>query len=141
MSPDLDLYWLNEALNLARRCPPSTSAFSVGAIVVDSNDVEISRGFSRELDASVHAEESALAKVTDLDRLHGATLYSTLEPCNERRSRPTPCARLIIQAGIQRVVFAWREPSTYVAVPSGVRFLLEAGVEVIERPDLGPPNL
>lgn len=141
MSPDLDLYWLNEALKLAKMCPPSNTAFSVGAIVVDSSNLEISRGYSREDDATVHAEESALAKVTNLNRLRGATLYSTLEPCNERRSRPTPCAKLIVHAGIQRVVFAWREPSTYVAVPSGVRFLLEAGVEVVERPDLGPPNL
>jgi len=43
-----DRWWLEAAIDLSRKCPPSASAFSVGAIVVDADGVEIARGFSRE---------------------------------------------------------------------------------------------
>jgi diaminohydroxyphosphoribosylaminopyrimidine deaminase/5-amino-6-(5-phosphoribosylamino)uracil reductase len=68
------------AIELARLCPPKESAYSVGAVIVDEHGNEISRGFSRETDEHVHAEESALAKLADDDpRLKKATIYSTLE--------------------------------------------------------------
>lgn len=51
------------AIELAYRCPPSPGAFSVGAVIVDENGAEISRGYSRETDSQVHAEESALAGI------------------------------------------------------------------------------
>ena len=43
--------------------PPSTTAFSVGAVIVDAAGEEIAWGYSRETDDHVHAEESALAKL------------------------------------------------------------------------------
>ena len=52
------------AVSLAWECPPSDSAFSVGAVIVDSGGTELSRGFSREgSDPTVHAEEAALGKL------------------------------------------------------------------------------
>lgn len=122
------------AIEQARLCPPAASAFSVGAVIVDADGNEVSRGYSRETDAKVHAEESALAKVGDSEcpRLAGATIYSTLEPCSERASRPLSCTRLIIEAGIPRVVLAWREPSLFVADCQGAEMLERAGVEVVE---------
>src|SRR5689334_5999801 len=112
-----DRQWLMAAIELARKCPPSTTAFSVGAIVVDREGRELSRGYSRETDPHVHAEEAALAKLNMMNGadLTGATIYTTLEPCSERRSRPRTCTQLIIEAGIPRVVIAWREPSLFVA--------------------------
>ncbi len=48
------------AVSLARQCPPSDTAFSVGAVIVDAEGAELSRGFSREGgDPVVHAEEAA----------------------------------------------------------------------------------
>ena len=48
----------------------------------------------------LHAESNAISKCAKwLSSTENATLYVTLSPCNE-------CAKLIIQAGIKRVVFA-----------------------------------
>jgi diaminohydroxyphosphoribosylaminopyrimidine deaminase/5-amino-6-(5-phosphoribosylamino)uracil reductase len=128
-----DYRWMRLAIELAYQCPPSPDAFSVGAVIVDENGEEISRGYSRETDSHVHAEESALAKLASGDpRLTTATIYSTLEPCSQRKSRPRTCAQLILAAGITRVVMAWREPSLFVADCQGYELLANAGVTVLE---------
>ncbi|MEU5773407.1 hypothetical protein ABZ819_08915 [Streptomyces venezuelae] len=133
----VDFLRLTEAARLARACPQSPGAFSVGAIVFDAAGVEISRGYSRESDPVVHAEESALAKLNPEDeRLRGATLYSSLEPCSIRASRPRSCTQVILDSGISRVVFAWREPDTFVADCRGRHLLKERDVEVVEIPEL-----
>ncbi|KOU85548.1 dCMP deaminase [Streptomyces sp. XY593] len=132
-----DVTWMERAIELSRKCPPAEGAFSVGAIIVGADGGELARGYSRETDAHVHAEESALAKLpTDDPRLAGATLYSTLEPCSERKSRPLTCTQLILRSPIRRVVIAWREPSLLVADCIGVEVLRESGFDVFELPDL-----
>ncbi|MBC6460460.1 dCMP deaminase [Actinomadura sp. HBU206391] len=141
-----DRRWLELACDLARLCPPSDTAFSVGAVIVGADGREIARGHSREADPHAHAEESALAKVTTgreppdpgaaaLLRAPGTTVYSSLEPCGQRMSRRLTCTDLIIAAGISRVVFAWREPSVFVE-GKGVELLGAMGVEVVQIPDL-----
>lgn len=132
----VDRHWLARTIELSHRCPPSTTAFSVGAVIVDAAGEEIAWGYSRETDDLVHAEESALAKLAGDDpRLAGATIYTSMEPCSRRKSRPRACSRLILDAGIPRVVFAYREPSTFV-VGEGAEELTTAGVTVVEYPDL-----
>jgi diaminohydroxyphosphoribosylaminopyrimidine deaminase/5-amino-6-(5-phosphoribosylamino)uracil reductase len=134
---DEDRRWMSLAIELARRCKPAEGAYSVGAVVVDEHGREMARGYSRETDASVHAEEAALAKLPAGDpRLPRATLYSTLEPCARRRSRPRTCTELILAAGIRRVVIAWREPDLFVAGAQGVELLERAGVSVVELAEL-----
>jgi diaminohydroxyphosphoribosylaminopyrimidine deaminase / 5-amino-6-(5-phosphoribosylamino)uracil reductase len=125
------------AVSLARQCPPSDTAFSVGAVIVDADGVELSRGFSREGgDPVAHAEEAALAKLAPgAARLAGATIYSTLEPCSHRTSRPRSCTELIIAAGLRRVVIAWREPALFVADAQGYELLTGAGISVTELPE------
>ncbi len=138
--------WMRLAVSLAWDCPPSETAFSVGAVVVDATGTELSRGSSREGgDRLVHAEEAALGKITPGDpRLTGATMYSTLEPCSQRTSRLRTCTELIIAAGLARVVIAWREPALFVADCQGVELLAQAGVTVTELPefaaDAAAPN-
>ena len=133
---DQDREWLSTAVDLAWRCPPSDRAFNVGAVLVDADDRELARGWSRDTDEHVHAEESALLRLgLDNPRLTGATIYSSLEPCSVRKSRPRSCTELIIAAGIARVVFAWREPSLLVADCQGAELLAEAGIEVVELPE------
>jgi pyrimidine deaminase RibD-like protein len=124
------------AVSLAWQCPPSDTAFSVGAVIVDADGAELSRGFSREGgDPEVHAEEAALGKLSPGDpRLAGATIYSTLEPCSQRKSRPRTCTELIIAAGLRRVVIAWREPALFVADAQGYELLSCAGLTVTELP-------
>lgn len=130
--------WLREAIELSRRCPPSERAFSVGAVVVGTDGTVLATGHSREGDPHDHAEEAALAKLDrDDPRLRGATLYSSLEPCGARASRPVTCARLIAESPIASVVFAWREPPLFVTGgPSGADQLRAAGVAVTELPEL-----
>ncbi|MEU0108672.1 MULTISPECIES: dihydrofolate reductase family protein [unclassified Streptomyces] len=132
-----DHHWLARACALAAECPPSDTAFSVGAVVVAADGTELARGHSREGgDPVVHAEEAALAKIDPADgRLPGATVYSSLEPCARRASRPAPCARLILDAGVRRVVTAWREPDTFVAAADGSGVLAAGGVEVVVLPE------
>ncbi|MGY0489212.1 dihydrofolate reductase family protein [Streptomyces sp. WG-D5] len=133
-----DRHWLRLACELAADCPPSRTAFSVGAVVVAEDGTELARGHSREGgDPVVHAEEAALAKLAGDDpRLAAATVYSSLEPCARRASRPKPCARLIVEAGVRRVVTAWREPDTFVPGADGIGVLASAGVAVVEVPEL-----
>ncbi|MEW2136233.1 dCMP deaminase [Streptomyces sp. NPDC005409] len=132
-----DVTWMERAIELSRKCPPAEGAFSVGAIIVGADGTELTNGYSRETDAHVHAEESALAKLpADDPRLAGATLYSTLEPCSERKSRPLTCTQLILRSPIRRVVIAWREPSLLVADCVGVETLQGHGTQVIELSSL-----
>ncbi|MEU5593962.1 dihydrofolate reductase family protein [Streptomyces sp. NPDC020298] len=132
-----DRHWLRIACELAALCPPSGTAFSVGAVVVAADGTELARGHSREGDDPVvHAEEAALAKIRSGDpRLAGATVYSSLEPCARRASRPAPCARLILDTGIRRVVTAWREPDTFVTGADGSGLLAAGGVDVVVLPE------
>jgi diaminohydroxyphosphoribosylaminopyrimidine deaminase / 5-amino-6-(5-phosphoribosylamino)uracil reductase len=140
---DADHYWLRAAIELSAKCTPSAAAFSVGAVLVGADGSVLSDGYSRELDSADHAEEVALAKI-GLPRpgwppaatgLAGATLYSSLEPCATRTSRPTPCADLIIASGVGRVVIAWREPPIFVPGGGALR-LRAAGIAVVALPEL-----
>ena len=62
MTDHEDRYWLEKAIDLSRSCPPSETAFSVGAIIVDARQI-ISTGYSRETDPHDHAEEVAISKL------------------------------------------------------------------------------
>ena len=142
--PEADRRWLLEAISLSRRCPPSPTAYSVGAVLVAADGSVLSTGYSRETAPEDHAEEVALAKVGlpaaavaagAVSELTAATLYSSLEPCAIRASRPVPCADLIIASGIGRVVIAWIEPPV-LAPGGGAARLRAAGVSVVDVPEL-----
>lgn len=130
-----DWEWLRQAIKLSRCCPPSASAFCVGAVIVAADGDIIATGFSRQHAPHDHAEEGALAAVDPGDlRLSAATLYSSLEPCRFRASRPRPCVELIIAAGLRRVVIAWLEPPVF-AQGGGAGLLRSSGVTVVEIPE------
>jgi len=135
-----DHRFLRWAVELARLCPPSDSAFSVGAVVVGEDGEVLSTGFSREQEDHDHAEEVALRKLArgrlgPDPRLRHATIYSSLVPCGARASRPVTCVQHILAAGIPRVVFAWREPRLFTD-GEGAEQLRAAGVAVTEVPGL-----
>jgi riboflavin-specific deaminase-like protein len=123
------------AVELSRLSPPSASAFSVGAVIVDQDGHVLSTGFSREQEEHDHAEEVALRKLGPDPRLRHATIYSSLVPCGARASRPVTCVQHILAAQIPRVVFAWNEPPVFTA-GDGAGQLRAAGVEVAELPGL-----
>jgi pyrimidine deaminase RibD-like protein len=135
---DADRQWLLEAIELSRQCPPTDTAYCVGAIIVAADGTELADGYSRETDPHVHAEEAALAKINNQGRvLEAATIYTSMEPCSIRKSRPQTCTQLILDAGIGRVIFALREPPLF-ADCQGATLLSACGVEIIEINDLGP---
>ncbi|MBT0773270.1 hypothetical protein KIH74_30275 [Kineosporia sp. J2-2] len=135
MTQSGDRYWLEAAVEVSRRSPPSPTHYAVGAAVVSAGGALLADGFTGETDPAYHAEEAALAKLTGGQDLPGATIYTSMEPCTVRRSRPVPCTQLILDAGIGRVVLALREPSLF-ADCVGVQTLTAAGVEVVELPEL-----
>jgi diaminohydroxyphosphoribosylaminopyrimidine deaminase/5-amino-6-(5-phosphoribosylamino)uracil reductase len=127
---------LTQTIRLSRRCPPSDTAFSVGALIVAADGTVLAEGYSRQHDPKDHAEEAAIAALgARWSAPPGTTIYSSLEPCSARASRPRTCTELILAAGIGRVVFAWREPSIFVDC-EGAELLRAAGVEVLEVPEL-----
>ena len=136
-----DHRFLRWAVELSRLCPPSDSAFSVGAVIVGEDGEVLATGFSREQEDHDHAEEVALRKLalgklgSSDPRLRHATLYSSLVPCGARASRPVTCVQHIVAAGIPRVVFAWREPRLFTD-GEGAEQLRAAGVAVTEVPAL-----
>jgi pyrimidine deaminase RibD-like protein len=132
---EADRRWLAQAVELASRCPPSSTAFSVGAVVVSAAGEVLGTGYSRERDPRDHAEEVALDRAGSQAGLPGTTIYSSLEPCRSRASRPVPCAELIVAAGLRRVVIAWLEPPL-LAPGGGAEWLRAAGLTVIEVPEL-----
>ena len=74
----------------------------------------------------LHAEANAITKLArSSNNSDGATLYVTASPCIE-------CSRLIIQAGIKRVVYG-----EHYRLEDGIRLLRRAGIEVIY---LNPDN-
>jgi dCMP deaminase len=73
----------------------------------------------------LHAEANAITKVARSNNSSdGSTLYVTASPCVE-------CAKLIIQAGIRRVVF-----NELYRITDGIDLLQRAGVECIHLSDL-----
>jgi 5-amino-6-(5-phosphoribosylamino)uracil reductase len=126
-----DHRFLRWAVELSRLCPPSDTAFSVGAVVVAQDGEVLSTGFSREQEDHDHAEEVALRKLGRDPRLRHATIYSSLVPCSARASRPLTCVQHILAAGLPRVVYAWREPPLF-AKGDGADQLRAAGVSVTE---------
>jgi dCMP deaminase len=107
----------------------------VGAIIVKDNAI-ISDGFNGtpagfdnccETDEGdthwyvLHAEANAILKVAkSTNNCAGATLYLTLSPCKD-------CSKLILQAGITRLVYMNHYRDTV-----GVDFLVSAGIEVVQ---------
>jgi riboflavin-specific deaminase-like protein len=130
-----DHRFLRSAIELSRLCPPSATAFSVGAVIVAEDGEVLATGFSREQEDHDHAEEVALRKLGPDPRLRHATVYSSLVPCGARSSRPLTCVQHIVAAGIPRVVFAWREPRLFTD-GEGAEQLRAAGVAITEVPGL-----
>ncbi|HTV92180.1 MAG TPA: deaminase [Verrucomicrobiae bacterium] len=129
---------LRDAIALSRIARPSTSAYSVGAIIAAQDGLMIADGYSRERGSQSHAEQVAIEKALEAGAdLRGSTLYTSLEPCSVRGSGLLPCAARIIDAGIPRVVFALREPRVFVE-GHGTEVLAAAGVEVIEMSSEAP---
>ena len=121
--------YMRRALQLARLGAGHTSPNPmVGAVIVAPDGAIIGEGWHRKC-GEAHAEVNAVASVKDASLLRDCTIYVTLEPCSHYGKTP-PCANLLIERGIPRVVVGCLDPFPAVA-GRGVNMLREAGVEVV----------
>ncbi len=130
MPLDLDAA-MDRALALASRGAGAVSPNPmVGAVLLGPDGETWGEGWHRRY-GGPHAEVWAVrdADARGLgDRLGEATLVVTLEPCSHHGKTP-PCADLVVDRGIRRVVVAQEDPFPAVA-GRGLRRMREAGVEV-----------
>jgi len=106
----------------------------VGAVLVVGESEEdariIGEGWHRQF-GGPHAEVNCFAsvKAEDEELLSESTLFVCLEPCSHFGKTP-PCADLIIQKGVKRVVVGMMDPNPQVA-GRGIARLREHGIEVV----------
>ena len=98
----------------------------VGAVIVH-NDRIIGEGYHIRC-GEAHAEVNAIRSVKDESLLKESTIYVSLEPCSHYGKTP-PCADLIINKGIPRVVVGCMDPFSLVA-GRGIQKMRDAGIEV-----------
>ncbi|MBD3271514.1 MAG: tRNA adenosine(34) deaminase TadA [Elusimicrobia bacterium] len=104
-----DARFMTEALIEARKALKNNEV-PVGAVVVKNNRI-IARAYNQNIrfnDPSAHAEIIALKKTgkhLKNHRLHGCTVYVTIEPC-------VMCAGAMVHARIKKVVFGAYDPKT-----------------------------
>ena len=121
--------YMKECFELALKGQGSTSPNPmVGCIVLNSRGEVISKGFHAKCGGN-HAERDALLKI-DKNSAKEGTLIVNLEPCSHYGKTP-PCADLIIEYGIKKVVIAMRDVNPIVA-GNGIKKLKDAGIEVVE---------
>ena len=120
-----DIEAMREAIGLASTVRATTSPNPWVGCVIESVDGRRFTG-ATEPPGGRHAEAVAIAAAGDAAA--GATLWVTLEPCSHH-GRTAPCADLLLESGIRRVVVAVEDPDPRVS-GAGIRRLREAGVEV-----------
>ena len=126
---------MSEDIKFMRRCIQLAQCGEVGAApnpmvgaVVVCNGRIIGEGFHRRC-GGPHAEVNAINSVKEKNLLSRSTIYVSLEPCAHFGKTP-PCADLIIQSGIPRVVIGCTDPFAKVN-GLGIKKLQDAGCEVV----------
>lgn len=99
----------------------------VGSVIV-CNDSIIGEGWHCRA-GQPHAEVNAINSVANSALLKEATIYVNLEPCSHYGRTP-PCANLIIEKGIKKVVIGSKDSNPKVA-GLGIQRLKDAGCEVV----------
>lgn len=120
-----DEYYMSLALQLAQTAKGKTNPNPlVGAVIVKDGMI-VGTGLHRKA-GEPHAEVHAFRMAGE--HAKGATLYVTLEPCSHYGKTP-PCAELVKESGVSRVVIAMKDPNPLVA-GRGIKLLEEAGMAV-----------
>lgn len=120
--------YMRRCIELARngRCNVSPNPM-VGAVIVHEGKI-IGEGYHVR-SGEAHAEVNAIRSVKNPALLKESTIYVSLEPCAHYGKTP-PCADLIVEKQIPRIVVGCRDPFSKVA-GRGIQKLRDAGREVI----------
>lgn len=122
-----DVLFMRRALQLAEKGSGFVAPNPlVGAIVVYQDEI-IGEGYHQNY-GGPHAEVHAIQSVKNKALLKDATIYVTLEPCAHVGKTP-PCANLLIENQLKRVVIAMKDPFSLVD-GKGITLLKNAGIEV-----------
>ena len=130
---DLDIVYMNIAGEVSQLSKCSRK--KVGAIIVKDNNIlsfgynGTPSGFCNTCEENnktkwsvLHAESNAIAKVAkSTNSSNKSTLYCTLSPCRD-------CSKLIIQAGIIKVVYK----EVYEGSTEGLDLMEESGIKIIK---------
>lgn len=120
-----DRIYMQMALALAKKGEGKTAPNPMVGAVIVKDDRIIGTGYHMAY-GQAHAEANAIGNA--MEDVADATLYVTLEPCSHYGKTP-PCADLILQRKIKRVVIAMEDPNPLVA-GRGVQKLRDAGIQV-----------
>ncbi len=123
---NIDIYYMKRAIKLARKGEGRTSPNPlVGAVLVKDGRI-IGEGYHRYYGGN-HAEVEAINSAKE--SVKGATIYVNLEPCSHYGKTP-PCALMLIEKGVIRVVIGMTDPNPKVA-GEGIKILEDSGIEVV----------
>jgi diaminohydroxyphosphoribosylaminopyrimidine deaminase/5-amino-6-(5-phosphoribosylamino)uracil reductase len=120
--------YMQRCLQLAKNGLGNTAPNPMVGAVIVHNDLIIGEGFHQQF-GEAHAEPNAIHAVKSEFLLANSTLYVNLEPCSHVGKTP-PCAALIIEKKIPRVVIGSVDPNPEV-LGNGINMLQDAGVEVV----------
>ncbi|ATP40426.1 riboflavin biosynthesis protein RibD [Solibacillus sp. R5-41] len=120
-----DQTYMQLALDLAATARGNTNPNPLVGAVIVKDGVIVGTGLHRKA-GEPHAEVHAFRMAGE--HAQGATLYVTLEPCSHYGKTP-PCANLVKESGVVRVVIAMKDPNPSVA-GRGIQLLQDAGIEV-----------
>lgn len=118
---------MHRALELAQLGRGFVSPNPMVGCVIECNGKIIGEGHHQKY-GEAHAEVNAINSVENRDLLSSSTLYVTLEPCAHHGKTP-PCADLIVNKGLKKVVIACRDPFEEVD-GRGIEKIENAGIEV-----------
>lgn len=122
-----DFLFMRRALELAEWGRGHVSPNPLVGCVIVHNGLIIGEGYHQRYGGS-HAEPNAVNAVQHPELLKEATVYVTLEPCSHFGKTP-PCALLLIEKQVKKVVVAVKDPNPLVA-GKGIQMLKDAGIEV-----------
>lgn len=120
-----DEKYMQLALDLAASAKGNTNPNPLVGAVIVKNDIIVGTGLHRKA-GEPHAEVHAFRMAGE--HAKNATLYVTLEPCSHFGKTP-PCANLVKESGVSRVVVAMQDPNPTVA-GRGIQLLRDAGIAV-----------
>ena len=117
---------MRRALELAENGRGSVSPNPLVGCVVTYKGRILGEGWHQQF-GGPHAEVNAIGAVQATELLPDATVYVTLEPCAHHGKTP-PCADLLVESGVKRVVVALNDPNPKVN-GGGLAKLQAAGIE------------
>lgn len=135
---ETDIFYMRRCFQLAAGGLGRTYPNPLVGCVIVKDGVVVSEGFHQQY-GGWHAERNAILnfefserkKAFGSQQLNDSTLYVNLEPCSHYGKTP-PCADLIVEKGIKRVVCCNDDPNPLVA-GRGFAKLEATGIEVVRH--------